>query len=461
MKKTSRFLALFLTLALLCPLLAIGASAESANVKQYGDEGGYLAFGDSVAHGIGTDGYTEKYLHALNVPDSYPYQIAQAVGCDPDDNTDFWPCCFPGETLASIMDLMDVDDGYTDEEYVHSAWGRYTFNLVNNFGDATYTFRGNGKEGAAGSIRDIIQRADLITVQLGMGEIMYRPLALAEKSGLLSDVTSLAAVPGELAELTALVLGELKEGFDHWVRTFPLFLDTLTEWNDHADILLVGFFNPVADVELWDDALLPIGSAFNGLSDTMNAYYAGWAKEYNCTYVDISNTVTAATEQDMSLFGGLLKDMKGVAGHPTQDGHDYIARQILAALPTADPSEPAAVTTNITVDLAHFTKVDSVLLDGIPVCGCSVEDTILTVPCRHKLAKTLTVNVKNDEKGGTDFVTYLLDWESGRGYTAHRLYEKVAAFPLTTKLAETVHESVKTVAAIVGKAAKGIFLFAK
>ena len=104
--------------------------------------------------------------------------------------------------------------------------------------------------------------------------------------------------------------------------------------------------------------------------------------------------------------------------------------------------------------------MDSVLLDGIPVRGYSMKDTVLTVPCRHKLAKTLTVNVKN-EKGGTDFVTYLLTWHGDTGYTAFRLYEKPGAFPLTTKLAETVHESVKTVAAIVGKAAKGIFLFAK
>ena len=112
-------------------MLSYAATAE--NVVQYGKAGGYLAIGDSISRGCGATGfyYAEDgtYLpegegqygayHIRNVDGCVPYQIAQAVGCtapyemDEQDAT-YWPFTYPGMTTAVTLDLLGVDDGFTD-----------------------------------------------------------------------------------------------------------------------------------------------------------------------------------------------------------------------------------------------------------------------------------------------------------------------------------------------------------
>ena len=58
MKKLRNTLALLLALLMVLSVFALPASAATIkNVKQYGAQGGYVAFGDSIGRGCGSEGF--------------------------------------------------------------------------------------------------------------------------------------------------------------------------------------------------------------------------------------------------------------------------------------------------------------------------------------------------------------------------------------------------------------------
>ena len=68
-KNARRVLTFFLVIVLTVSYMCMEAFAANAdNVKQYGDGGGYLAIGDSICRGLGSDGYydtdTEKATYS-------------------------------------------------------------------------------------------------------------------------------------------------------------------------------------------------------------------------------------------------------------------------------------------------------------------------------------------------------------------------------------------------------------
>ncbi len=148
----------------------------------------------------------------------------------------------------------------------------------------------------------------------------------------------------------------------------------------------------------------------------MNMYYEKWDKEFgdNVKFADIRNTEPYATENDWALLGE-FKDNAFVGTHPSQKGHDYIARQILGVLDARD------VTKDIVVDLARFDKLDYVLLDGKKVKNYSLDGYILTIPNDSKFHENLTIAVKGED-GKLAIQTYSLCYDKDSGYTAKRIY---------------------------------------
>ena len=206
MKITMKKLVSAVLVALL--LFSCAATAFAANkdtVRQYGKEGGYLAIGDSISRGCGSDGFymdTDKaeggqydLYYMRNVQGAIPTQIAKAVGCTmPDDMADkdatFWPCCYPGMTVAMMLDLMGVDDGFKDEKLNYA----YYKDMLQYFGyEGSFDGVRQGHvydpdtDGQCGNIIELIKKADLITVQLGMCDIFYRAYRVVSNGGMLKD----------------------------------------------------------------------------------------------------------------------------------------------------------------------------------------------------------------------------------------------------------------------------------
>ena len=443
--KKTLALTLSLLLALGCLALPVGAADGADAVTA---DGGYLVIGDSVSRGCGSEGfYLDKDGNPLpdgqvggqydvfemrNVQGSFTTQIAEALGynmpydmVDPDGN--FWPLCYPGLTISVMTDLMGIEDDFDDIQldYMNYDW------MLGYFGSEAYSKDGfkegdDTKEavierfgglGLVGPLDELVKKSNLITLELGMCDVFYRTYRIVSNGGALADGLTFdtSSVEGIL-ELVKTAISEMYNGYNYWKTWYPVVLEKLIEWNPDATIVLVGAFNLVDQLRITNDDAIPLGNIIDVLSESMNQQYQKWADKYgdNVIYVDISSTETLAAENDWALTGDFLPNsFAGV--HPTQNGHNYIARQILNALEPADNGK------NIVVDLARFDKVDYVLVNGIKVTDYTLDGTVLTVPCNHILATNLTIGVV-DEDGALAIQTYCLKYTRANGYTAKRVY---------------------------------------
>ena len=437
-KNVRRVLAILLAAILVVSAGSAAASAATAEtVRQYGEEGGYLAIGDSISRGCGAEGFyigrDGEYLpkgegqygeyDLRNVQGCFPYQIAQAVGCTApmdmaDQDATYWPFTFPGMTTAVTLDLLGVEDDFKDEKLRYA----YYKDMLEYFGyEGSFEGVRDGDvydpqtDGKCGNIIELIQRADLITVQLGMCDIFYRAYRIISNGGMLADGLKFdLSSTDAIKKLLQTAISEMKFGYDYWKANYPLLLERIMELNPDATIVMVGSFNVVNQLTITDDTLAPIGSIISAITESMNKMYRKWEKEYGVLYADISSTETLACESDWSILGD-FKSNTFTGTHPSQKGYDYITRQILALLP------PETTSKNIAVDLGRFDKVDYVLVNGIPVRNYTMDGYVLTIPYSGPLANNLTIGVKNDD-GTVAMQTYRLTYHVGSGYTAFRFY---------------------------------------
>ena len=463
-RKLTKILACLLTLALLLPCLAAAASAATADtVVQYGKAGGYLAIGDSISRGCGAEGFyigrNGEYLpdgegqygeyDFRNVQGCVPYQIAQAVGCEApmdmtDQNATYWPFTYPGMTVAVTLDLLGVEDNFKDEKLNYA----YYKDMLQYFGwEGSFPGVRAGDvyeegDGQCGNIIELAKKADLITIQLGMCDIFYRTYRIISNGGMLADGLSFdLSSTDAIKNLINTAITEMKFGYQYFEQNYPLLLEKIKELNPNATVVLVGAFNLVDQLRIMDDMLLPIGNIINVITDKMNRCFEKWAKEYGVLYADISNTETQATENDWALLGE-FKDHTFTGTHPTQNGYDYIVRQILAQLPEKEE------TAGLTVDLGRFDAVDTVLLNGIPVKNYILNGHVLNIPGASVLATNLTVSVKGED-GKIAWQTYSLSYSAQNGFTAKRVYGNndlsgfaAKPFQLIVKLFKLIFEKI-------------------
>ena len=457
-RKIRKTLALLLALTLATACFGAGfAAAEDVPAAE--PSGGYLVIGDSIARGCGAEGfYLDRDGNPLpdgdeggqydefdmrNVQGAYTTLVAEALGyempyyaTDPAGN--FWPLCYPGMTTSMMMDLMGVEDDFDDEklDYMNYDW------MLAYFGSEAYSKDGLkegddtkaavterfGGLGQVGALDELVKKADLITLELGMCDVFYRAYRVASEGSMLADGINFdLSDPAGIIDLVKIAVSEMRFGLNYWKQWYPVLLQKLIDWNPDAKIVLVGAFNLVNQLRITDDDAIPLGSIISALTKSMNDCYEKWAKEFgdNVIYVDVSNTEPLVAEKDWALLGDFI-DHSFAGVHPSQNGHSYMARQILGALAPADHGK------NIVVDLGRFTRVDSVKVNGIPVKDYSMDGTVLTVPCSHILARSLTVSV-TDETGAVAMQTYTLRYTKA-GYTAHRVYG-------TNDVAETVEKN--------------------
>lgn len=445
-KQLKKTLSLVLTLLLALSCFAVLAGAAAPEVTQYGEAGGYLAIGDSIGRGCGADGsYLDEngnptgsnkpagqydMYNLRNVQGAYTTLVAEAVGCKmPDDITDqdatFWPLCYPGLTTAMVLDVMGVDDGFSDYALNYP----YYDDVLEYFGyddsfdgvrpEHTVDYvKANKGIGKCGSVKDLAEKADLITVEIGMCDVFYRTYRICSNGGMLSENAEFdLSSPEAIAKLVATAGTQMMEGYTHWKTYYPLLIDTLLAWNPDAKILMVGSFNLVNQLTISDKIPVPLGSLFTSFTDLMNKQYREWEDAYEgkVQFVDISNTEPKAAEENWALTGEFM-DNTFAGTHPTQAGYNYITRQILDAL-----DDEKVVTKDIIVDIGRFDKVDYVFVDGQKIVNYRIENYKLIIPYSSTKAINLTIGIIGED-GAMAVQTYQLKYSSDEGYTAVRMY---------------------------------------
>ncbi len=351
MKRFSKVLAPMLAVLMLVSVLAVPSFAAEGADDPYAPlkEGtGYVAIGDSFTrgYGAGDNWHDEIYLNddygnfeCRNVGGSYPNRIAEAFGLfAPDDIRDtsakLWPVAHDAVSVAYMLDLLGIDDGFRDDEFTYQdkpMLSRYATDL-RYFGDPlSYTIDGQSTYGETGeimSIRELLKNASLITLGVGQTDVVYK----AQIFGLNTlDLSDTASLPAGIANIVSL----LYKYFDYWKDAYPLLLDFIKETNPDARVVLVGTMNPIKDATITDDVLLPIGNALNIIFDLMNAYSKRCALKYGYMFVDISDVETPSTATQMSI-GHILSIEDSIEyaliAHPTQKGYAQIAERIITAV---------------------------------------------------------------------------------------------------------------------------------
>lgn len=345
MKRTSKILAALLALLMAVSLLSVPAFAEEDPYASLKEGTGYVAIGDSFTrgYGAGTNWQNEIYLNdsygnyeCRNVGGSYPNVIAEAFGLNApadirDTDAKIWPLAHDAVSTAYVLDLLGIDDGFRDEEFTYHysyQMERYETDL-RYFGDPqSFNLEGTGVYGQTGeimSVREMINNASLITIELGQSDIIYK----AQLFGLNTlDMSDIANLPGGVAHIIEL----LWNYYDYWKDAYPLLLDYIKENNPDAKVVLVGTANPIKDAKLTDDIGIKIGSILNVIFDAINAETKKCALQYGYMFVDISDVETPTSISKNSI-GYILSISDAteyaLVAHPTAKGYTQIADKVI------------------------------------------------------------------------------------------------------------------------------------
>jgi len=467
MKKISKFLVILLVIALsvgLCPNVFADAGITSTyKAIDENGEGGVLVIGDSFGVGLGSGNF--EAIEAVTSGDSwqrwvdgaYAAYVAEAVGCTREANSavldstgNFWTCAMPGLPVTAVLDLLGIEDGFDDSDYYHSYDGlqleknidlrSYYQRLLDYYGEVGVSYAEGynlSENGKVGTLPDMIEKASLIVVEVGMNDIFARTIAGAMGNQEGGGSTGLANMSVDTVEK---LVARLYDGLNRFQSSYPTLLSKLRALNPDATIVTTGMCNVAFNMPLTDESVLPLGTALSVIPATMNKCIKNWAKQYNTVYVDISNVDLGGSQYDLSAE--YLGVDSTVVVHPTPEGHAQIARLIVNAL-----NENSAKKTDIKLDIGHFERIDYVLVDGKAVSDFTVENNVLTVHCGTVKAKNLTVAVVDGTRLAIS--TYQLSYDNG--YTAYRIYTTNNAVTTVNKAAAKL---VSTARSLFGKLIK-------
>ena len=402
MKKTSKVLALVLMLVLVFSCVGTEAFAASAgNVKKYNS---MVVLGDSIMRGCGLPGY-DSYSSTgplTGLPGSAPYLVAQECL---NEGARRCFCTFQGETLASILCMLGLESESSDD-FLWNPNTNYNW-FARNIFPRMKEFCGSG---SAYDVKENLKTAELIVIELGMGDVFYRS---KEVSGLAGAFDG----DGDLGEALLIMGNEMLNGCSYVMTNYTKLLDFIKKNNPNADVVIVSLYNMFAGLSPVDGMYLPVFDAEAIVSGSVNVFLKNIAKQYGYMYADISQVPTPIIEKNLALTN--MGDMNA-AVHPTvETGLPYMARQIINVLPSAS-AEASGTKGKIVVDLGFVDDVDYVMVDGLKIKNFTLKGNILTVPYLLPTAKTVTVAAV-DASGKITLQLYGLSYNLKTGYSAYRL----------------------------------------
>lgn len=336
MKQTRRFLSVILALMMLVSVMVVPVAAADVDYGiQY-----YVALGDSIAHGMNAEvpalkislGIDPETGEEITYPtfgttaDGYPSRVADALELENGDGFLSW--ALPGMRTKDILYMLTEKGDYSSDLYVSMILQDYN--------------------GIRPTVRQNLADADLITLNVGMNDILVGPLVVAmyeialeqqaqaeeqAEAQAMVDAAEDAESPemslsGSLNSLNASqsdgTLDFVKRFLKHsaagavaFRQNLPQILAELRTINPDAQIEIVGVYNALREFPMDNEALKDLPKLLDGMFVEMNLYIAACCARYNCTYVDVMNV-----EIDGSF-------------HPTVAGYQDMADRIVAKLKPA------------------------------------------------------------------------------------------------------------------------------
>ena len=387
---SSRTLSLLLALTMIVMILCPVVMAENDEVQletAAADKHAYTNLGDSVASGFSLrydTQWNEEVLYDTirnayvywrrpmgmhqTVPDSFPTLVAQALGIKSQNqiNSYYNNLARCGVRTTEIRRFLDADYNAKmavdpDEEGNRK--------ILNDGGYAGMTSQ---------ELKDMINmtpgyvaNSKLITLQVGSNDTVHAIMDVAPFQlqklldqeakgitvyGLLSRLEKVFENGGSLGaglvtvigwaeqmsvlpETLAVYLPCLIQGVTDMMTNYKAIVNRIYELNPDCTLVAVGMYNPLRELKLTDLGLIKIGKIMDVVIDIGNNSLKTMSpsKDFDYRYCDITDVkLNGFTKSGLQFL--LDGDLNGLSFeinemiHPAQEGHQYIADQILKVL---------------------------------------------------------------------------------------------------------------------------------
>lgn len=341
MKRIRSPLAALLALTLLCSLCSVSASAAvkrktAATPVQYQT---YTFLGDSIAAGYGIkQDDTGKYVRPVweVVPGTYPELVAKGVRAS---TTHVQAYC--GFRTDEALRLLDPEYEAAMSESDRALSDRMLAGACELSQESLHEHQALAA--------DQIRQSDLITIELGSNDCMtasafrfsqYRSEHPENLSDKITEFRKTLDQYGEKGEELDMLIKNSQSLFNMSVFSLPGFFQFMDNWdvlirtirklNPTAKIVVVGMYNPYRNWTVTEKNKIPVGHAIDGAVDLVSFYMSTLSKERSqYDFVDIRtvDVKTLPPAKDPGFLQALFIDI-----HPTLQGHQYIAEQILKDL---------------------------------------------------------------------------------------------------------------------------------
>ena len=321
MRNWRKMIALLIALVLITGLAMSSAIAEPSEKEKSGIV--YTCLGDSIAAGYSLPGFEERrYTGLTRMEGTYGAIVADAL------KVDKYNAYAMSGVRTQEMKMFLVDDYYGDAITNRNMW--FWFLNTDNIEPELAALRKQLRDGIRESnlitigigANDLLLTMEGTLLQLGTGKPYKGPEAALQEYTDQVELYGLEATNENVTTALDYVMGistlvpqlvaaaaDAVMGFN---SRYEEDLNLIRKLNPTAAIVQVGQYNP----------FYTLSPGFDGIFDMyfgqMNSFFKEMAEKYDNTYyVDVTGTET--------IFGTQFVNDP----HPTQDGHKYMAEQIL------------------------------------------------------------------------------------------------------------------------------------
>lgn len=375
-KTTTKVFSLLLALVMAASAMCISVLAESkSNYKKV------TLIGDSIATALRMEWRGEgappadiaKYYrynegsgvwtrtgatHGTWVENSWPARVVRGVGLNENDLFNYGR-----EAFSSIEFRRMLDPTYApSEEDLAISDGLYK--------EYGADLQGRGLDYIQKQLPKDIAKSDLVLVGMGSNDIFSYAMvhygnvtAGLETTALnraqlkaleaIDGVVSSLVADGQFAEAWAKIISTAKtvnaleqtltimvkvilQGVQKFLTNWDVIINRIHECNPNATVMAVSLFNATEGIYLTDSIKIDVGQVMKPVFDLMNAHMKSYAKKTGYyTYVDCTKTSHPGWPTAMEIVQDTSQLMvyMMLCTHPNYEGQEYMANQVLAALP--------------------------------------------------------------------------------------------------------------------------------
>lgn len=351
-------------------LFALTVPAFAAPGKNYYDYENYMCVGDSIAAGCGlardgkptnfdqtVDDYTKVYSNDYiylgydfnAAPAAYHSLVANELGAN------LLQCARSALRAVEFRYFLDGTYNDYDESCI---WGNIYYDSDGN----GFALPDLDAVNAYVNYPEKIKQADLLSINVGSNDVFSFTLnvVLRELTKDTSDPT-LSAIKdfldktgnvgaafgklidayqsmGKTADLVRALTETMNKAYNQFTVNYEAIMKEVYKLNPDITVVGVGVYNPFTYFRLSEDNQLDLSGIAAPVVTAINAHIASYKLKYdNFYYADVVGTETYPMNYDDRYFWEYFT----LKVHPTIEGHQFMAQQILNALPEAPLPAPA------------------------------------------------------------------------------------------------------------------------